>query len=212
MCQTIKRLFKNKVFIIVVCLLLAGYFSFVVLGNLYQDQAETITVVRLKNNVEAGTLITKDMVTEQTIGAYGVANSVITDKNAVIGMYAAVFIFEEDNLTAEKLSDKTVEVTADQRLITISVSSAAAGGGGYVQSGDEVDIVAYSKDSETVEQSIQGVTVYSVKNDDMEDVKTVEKEKDKEPAYITLIVTPQQAEVLVAMEYSDKIHLLLRVG
>lgn len=206
------KILKNKMFIYVLCLMLAGAFAFVALPSLYTHETDLADVVRLTADVEYGTLITANMVTTKTIGAYGLDSAAITDVAAVVGKYAAQPISASDNITAAKLAEESpVQAKADQRYVTVSLSSAAAGDAGYIKSGALVDVLAYDDSGEApVTTRIDGVLVYSIKNSDLQDTDNLQPGKDDTvPAYATLITTPAQASQLVQLEYGQKVHLVL---
>lgn len=208
-----KKILKNKFLIYILCLLIAGAFSFVALPALTASEADLTTVVRVKADVQPGTLITADMVTAETVGAYGLDSAALVNTADVVGRYAIVTIYAGDNLTAKKLSaESPIRAEANQRYITLSLASAAAGGGGYIKAGALVDVMAYDDSGEVpVTSSIPGVVVYSIKNAALQDVDQLQPGSgDTIPAYVTLIATPEQARELVKQEYGEQVHLVLR--
>lgn len=101
------RLFKNKIFIGVLCLLLSGTLSFLLLPRLYKSQASTVEVVKLSQTVEHGTVITEAMLTTAIVGAFGLPDGLIQSKSDVVGKVADTTIYAGEFLWRNHL--KTVE-------------------------------------------------------------------------------------------------------
>jgi pilus assembly protein CpaB len=211
-----QKLLKNKLVMYAFCAIAAIGLVFAAYMTIKISSANsTIEVVRVKDTVGINTQITDDMLTTVSVGSQGMGSGVITDKAALVGKYTKVSIAKQDNIYPDKLSDKptagsgAVTVKSDQKIVTISVSSAAAGGGGFLKSGDVVDVEAYDTTGKTTDSGISDITVYSVKNAKLADVETVSSDGDHIPVFISLVVSQDQADQLVQMEYSGKIHLVL---
>ena len=59
------KLFRNKLFIGAMCLLLAGALAFGLLPRLYGAQSGTTEIVKLRQTVEYGTVITDDRISDE---------------------------------------------------------------------------------------------------------------------------------------------------
>lgn len=144
------KLFKNKIFIGAMCLLLAGILAFVFLPRLYGTQSGTTEIVRLRQTVESGTVITDDMLTVAEVGTYGLPDNVIRDKSEITGLiagetvYAGEYLWRDCFLTPDAygqggngtgygLSDGTY-------LLTIALPSESSGLAGILRAGDLVDV------------------------------------------------------------------------
>ena len=106
------RIFQNKIFIGGACIILAAVFAFLILPGLYKSKGKTIKVIKLNHDISSGVQINEDMLSEHEIGSYGLPESVVTDKDAVIGKYSNCSIKSEDLILTSKLSD----FAADERL------------------------------------------------------------------------------------------------
>ena len=73
------KLFRNKLFIGAMCLLLSGALAFGLLPRLYGAQSGTTEIAKLRQTVEYGTVITEEMLTVAEVGSYGLPDTVVTD-------------------------------------------------------------------------------------------------------------------------------------
>ncbi len=227
------KLFKNKIFIGAMCLLLAGILAFVFLPRLYGAQSGTTEIVKLRQTVESGTVITDDMLTVAEVGAYGLPDNVIRDKSKITGLvagetvYAGEYLWRDCFLTPEAygqsgkgtrygLSDGTY-------LLTIALPSESSGIAGILRAGDMVDVYGYTDSGGTVavNEALTGVKVYKVLNDklvsldDLDAKLKVDSSKDSSdydfaPAYVVFTVNEQQAKTLIGLEKDKSLHMTLR--
>lgn len=230
---------KSKFLIAALCILLAAVIAFVGLPKIYKDQAALTSAVLIKNDIDAGTVITKDMLSVEQIGAYGLPEHVLRSVDDAIGMVAAEKLYagellwngrimSEDAYNA--LSENDVRpVTTGHCLVTIELPSASAGVAGVLRSGDTVDIFRYAEayDDETgeeslsVEQCLSRILVYDVLNDKLISLDTLDKEliedtsgttKDYKPAYVVFDCTKDQAVTLIALEQEGTLHMTRPAG
>lgn len=227
------KLFKNKIFIGAMCLLLAGILAFVFLPRLYGTQSGTTEIVRLRQTVESGTVITDDMLTVAEVGTYGLPDNVIRDKSEITGLiagetvYAGEYLWRDCFLTPDAygqggngtgygLSDGTY-------LLTIALPSESSGLAGILRAGDLVDVYGYSDESGSavVSKALTGITVYEVLNDKLASLDNLDaklkadsnadsSDYDFAPAYVVFVVNEQQAETLIGLEKDKALHLTLR--
>ena len=92
------KLFRNKIFIGAMCLLLAGILAFVFLPRLYGAQSGTTEIVKLRQTVERGTVITDDMLTVTEVGSYGLSDNIVTDKSEITGLVAGDTVYAGEYL------------------------------------------------------------------------------------------------------------------
>ena len=227
------RLIRNKIFIGAMCLLLAGILAFVFLPRLYGAQSGTTEIVKLRQNVESGTVITNDMLTVSEVGAYGLPDNVIRDKSEITGfvagetIYAGEYLWRDCFLTPEAYED-TENMTGyglsnGTYLLTIALPSESSGISGILRAGNTVDVYGYSDDSGSivVSKALTGITVYEVFNDKLVSLDDLDAELeansdadpsdyDFAPAYVVFVVDEQQAKVLIGLEKDESLHLTLR--
>ena len=194
------RFLRSKLFISVILLAAAAVLTFYVVPMMYSKQAETIDVVKFVADVNLGTRITENMLQTTTIGRYGTDIGMITNKNAIVGKYAARNISSKEYLYEEMFTDEFEEVEgaaatlikSGQKLITISISSLAKSVGSQIRPGSVVDI--YTKVEEEPEYDeygneitnedetkleltplLTGVYVYKVQNSAGEDTAALRR-------------------------------------
>lgn len=227
------KLFRNRLFIGAMCLLLAGILAFVFLPQLYSAQSGTTEIVLLKQDVTSGTAVTGDMLTVREVGSYGLPEDVVKDKAEITGLVASEavcageylwkgsFVSKEDFQSAEAkgsfgLSDGTY-------LLTIALPSESSGVAGILRAGDTVDVYGCTDDtgSAVASEALTSVKVYSVLNsklvslDDLDAKLAADSSKDASdydfaPAYVVFSVNEQQVKVLIGLEKDKSLHLTLR--
>ncbi len=246
------KLFRSRLFLTIIGLLIAAVVSFVLLPNLYESQSSTVAVVQLVGGVPAGTEIKDYMLTTKQIGAYGIDGAIVKDKKDIIGKYAAYQLRGETLLYKDQFVDAFAEVDGaaeyllkpGEQLMTVTVG-AAASVGGQIKTGSIVDIYTQNLDLDEVlyddygfpinnsvdlidmglDPLLSDVCVFKVLNGQLEDVTELQREwralkaaNDSAsedygsaliPAYVTLIVNAEQAELLAQQQYNGKIHLVL---
>lgn len=230
------RLFKNRLFLSGLCLALSGFLAFVVIPEMYADKSATTTVIQVSEILPMGSLIAETNLIEVKLGSFGLPATAIKDKKELIGKYAKTDLYKGDLILAEKVSDYRADVIidgimkADQRLVTVSLPSIAAGLSSHLMKGDIISVVSYipEKDQQSMEgyttqpgrvllyPELQRLKVYGVENahtESTEEVKTREKgsntlNDDPVPKTVTLIATEAQSLKLIEAEYTGKLHIV----
>ncbi len=149
------KLFKNRIFIGILCIVAALLIGFVAVPALSGSQNQT-SVVRMTESVTAGTQITEAMV-ETVIAPEGVVSGGINSVSSVVGKYANADLYVGDYLTFAKLTDTLEEVDSfsagtqkGKMVVSITLPSLASGVSGRLLPGDIVTVMAVSK-SETMQ-------------------------------------------------------------
>lgn len=227
------KLFRNKIFIGAMCLLLAGILAFVFLPRMYSAQSSTVEIIKLKQTVEYGTVITDDMLTVAEVGSYGLPDNVVTDKSELVGLVAGDTIYAGEYLWRDRFMTEAAYEEAEQKtgyglsdgtyLLTIGLPSESSGIAGILRAGDAVDVYGYTDDngSPVVSKVLTGVTVYEVLNKKLVSLDDLDAEKkanpdtdpsdyDFAPAYVVFLVNEQQAKTLIGLEKDESLHLILR--
>ena len=94
----------------------------------------------------------------------------------------------------------------------ISVPSNAASVANQLKAGDKVTVAYYADDNVIIDNALKGMEIYSVENEDAQNLENVQGSEDKEDeiaANVTLIATEEQAAKLINAEYSGKLHIIL---
>ena len=159
------------------------------------------------------------------------STSVLNDKTQVVGKVAQTDIAKGDYFFSQKLGKYLVSELLDrieknnQRLVTVSVPSIAAGLSSHLLAGDFVTVAVFmEKASEGQDSSphviiypeLHSLEVYSVENARTQDTAEMREQQkssqsgtsDPVPKAVTLIVTEAQAKELIQAEYTGKLHLI----
>lgn len=228
------KIFKNRIFLSAVCIILAGAISFLLLPKFYADKGVTAMVLRAAEDIPAGTKIQEKHLASVEVGKFGLPDTIINDKTLIIGKIAQTNIAMGDFLFPQKLGDFVANekldriVKDDKRLVTISVPSVAAGLSSHLQSGDTVTVAVFANQNAegyesqsitarvTLYPELKGLEVYSVENSHTQSTAQVRKQQaenqqgssDPIAKAVTLIVSEAQATKLIAAEYTGKLHLI----
>lgn len=197
-----KKAFSSRTVVGVVCIALALLITFGVapLVNRYTDRK--VDVVRLRADVARGQIIDGDDIEIVSVGAYNLPEHVIKDGSAVMRKYAATDLYAGDYLFAEKLSEdgkssEDVLLGLDGTKVAISVSIAdfAAGLSDKLENGDIVSVIVYDRtmDLSYIPPELKYIQIVTTTTND-----GIDKDENAggKVATITVLVTPEQAELL----------------
>lgn len=208
------KLFQNKMVVGVICIVIAAVMAFIFLPSISKSKSNTIKIYSVKNIIHEGSKIEESMITEKEVGSYGLPESVVKDKDKIVGKYAACDITPDDLILSSKLSDYAANQKLDKvmsqgkMLVTVSLDSVAAAVGNHLKTGDIISIVGYSNDSVVVYEELKELEVYSIENENAEKLEDVENNEEAEhlASTVTLVATQVQVEKLIQAEYSGKVH------
>lgn len=208
------KIFQNKIVVGVICIVIAAILAFFFLPSISKSKSNTETIFAVKNAVAEGTKIEESMLVEKEVGSYGLPQSIIKDKDKIVGKYASCNITPDDFILSSKLSDFAANQKLDKvmsqgnMLVTVSLDSVASAVGNHLKSGDIISIVGYANDAVVVYEELKALEVYSIENENAEKLEDVENNEEAEhlASTVTLIVNQVQAEKLIQAEYSGKVH------
>lgn len=225
------RLLKNRIFLSVLCLVLAAVVSFLLLPRFYENKSATVMILRAAEDISEGTEIQDKHLAVVEVGGYGLPDDVISDKALIVGKVAQTYIAKGDYFFPQKLGGTIANELLDniaannQRLVTVTVSSIAAGLSSHLQNGDIVTVAVFMDKASNGQNNspkvviypeLKGLEVYSVENARTQDTAEVRRQQsdgqsssgDPIPKAVTLIVTEAQAEKIIQAEYTSKLHLI----
>ena len=183
-------------------------------GGIVEKQEE---VVRVKEKITEGELITAEKLETINAGTYGLSSDVIKNIDGITGKYAKTDFYKGSYITGEGLSDIAPredtylnDIPVDKYAISITVQSFAAGLSSKLLKGDEAVT--------EIPRELTYVEVLSTTEEDGEDKESGSKEVKKEDdnkrkgklATITLLVNSLQAEELASFENQRGIHIALK--
>lgn len=209
---------KNRTIIGIICIVLALCVTFGVaplVNKLADSQTE---IIKIKNTVAQGHLISENDIEIVTVGTTGLSEDVIFNKEDVIGKFAAVDLIKGSNVLASMLTTKSdnaedVFRTLDgtKQAISITISSFAGGLSGKLENGDIVSLVVYENESNKAVipeglTYVKVITTTTAEGFDKDEVTPNEDGTKELPSTITLLVNPLQAKMLVEYENRGIIH------
>ena len=208
------KIFQNKIVVGVICIVIAALLSFFFLPSINKSKSNTEKIYTLKNSVSQGTKIEESMLIEKEVGSFGLPKSIVKDKDKIVGKYATCTIIPDDFILSSKLSDFAANQKLDRlinqgkMLVTVSLGSVASAVGNHLKSGDIISIIGYSNDTVVFYEELKELEIYSIENENAERLEDVENNEDAEKlaSTVTLIVNQIQAEKLIQIEYSGKVH------
>lgn len=219
------KIFKNRTVVGVFCILLSLLICFGITPLFNKGISKKTEIVRVTKNIKAGDEITKDMVQTAEVGGYNLPQNVIRKKDTVVGSYALADMSVGDYILNTKISktpaaENTYLYSLDgsRQAISITIKSFANGLSGKLKSGDIVSVIApdYKKQGATlIPPELKYVEVISVTASNGYDANTNEKKEkprtdERElPSTVTLLVTPEQGNILAELEADGGIHLSL---
>lgn len=214
---------KNRTMLGVLCIVLSLLICFALTPLFNQGLSQKTSIVRVVKEIKAGDQITKDTVQTVEVGGYNLPENLMRQPDSVIGKYAEADLFPGDYILTDKLSDVPAAKNAylyslngDKQAISVSIKNFAQGLSGKLISGDIVSVIApdYKKQGATVIPpeltyvEVIGVTASTGYDTDTGEISEDEDEKEL-PSTVTLLVSPEQAKILAALEADGKLHLSL---
>lgn len=225
------KILKNRIFLSALCIIVAAVISFVLLPRFYQDKSATVMVLRAAKDIPAGTELAEHHLASVEVGGYGLPEGILNDKTLIVSKVAQTAIAKGDYFFPQKLgsflADELLDriVKNNQRLVTVSVPSIAAGLSSHLKAGDIVTVAVFMEKASDGQKAspqviiyseLKGLEVYSVENartQDTAEMRELQKNSqsansDPVPKAVTLIVTESQAEKLIQAEYTGKLHMI----
>lgn len=209
---------KNRTIIGIVCLILALVVTFGIAPVVNRISDSRTEIVRMKKDVNQGHLISENDIEIVTVGSHGLANGTITQKESIVGKFAACDLKVGDALFPNKLSDHSDSaedvfhtLNGEKQAISITITSFAGGLSGKLRNGDIISLVVF--DNATQEAVIPAgltyvkvITTTTKDGFDKDELTPNEDGSYELPTTLTLLVNSEQAKLLVEYEHSGVIH------
>lgn len=209
---------KNRTIIGIVCIVLALIVTFAVAPMVNKISDNRTDIVRMKKDVDQGHLISDEDIEIVTVGSHGLATDTITRKEDVVGKFATCDLKVGDALFPTKLSNDSDSadyvfrnLNGEKQAISITISSFAGGLSGKLENGDIISLVVFENNTHeaTIPAGLTYVKVITTTTKDGFDKDEVSPNEDgtyELPTTVTLLVTPEQAKMLVEYEHTGVIH------
>ncbi|NCD08525.1 MAG: pilus assembly protein CpaB [Negativicutes bacterium] len=217
------KFLKNRTTVGILCIVLSLVVCFGITPLFNQSISQKTEIVRVAKEIKQGDEITKDMVQTVEVGSYNLPENIIKTKETVIGTFATADFAVGDYILNTKVSKTPAYENAylynldgTKQAISLTLKTFAGGLSGKLQSGDIVSVIApdFREQGLTViPPELKYVEVISVTAPSGYDANTGEQtnsEDDRElPSTVTLLVTPEQGNILAELEAEGKSHLSL---
>lgn len=218
-----RNLLKNRIVVGLLCIITALIICFG-LTPMFNDALKSkVKLVRVTSEIKKGDQITAGMITIVEAGGYNLPSGVMYEKEEVIGKYVNADLYKGDYILKSKLSDTPMlkneylsRLNGENRAISVTIKSFAAGLSGKLERGDIVSLIASDVgDSRRtlIPDELQYVEIIAVTDSSGNDSNMQEQFKDNEDSElastITVLATPEQARLLAELEQTGKIHAAL---
>ncbi|MFI3226500.1 MAG: Flp pilus assembly protein CpaB [Clostridia bacterium] len=212
------KIIKNRAVLGCICIVMAFLICFAITPIYNNALQSTTEIVRLNQDISKGSLITSKMVSTVEVGAYNLPSNLIYNESEIVGKYANADLFKDDYVLKSKLSDVSTlkndylnALDGTNRAISFSIQFFAGGLSGKLEQGDIISIIAsdYGEYRETLTPTeLQYVEVIATTSGDGFDYNTQTGSSDM-ASTITVLVSPEQAEIIAKLEQESKIHVAL---
>ena len=203
---------KNRTIIGIVCMILAVAITFLVAPLVNRLTSDTISVVRLKQDVGRGAKITEEQVEIVKVNTDAMPQGVYVKTADVVGKYASSNLYAGDILTKVKLSgdansaeDVFASLNGSKVAVSVTIDTFAAGRSGKLQNGDIISLIAVDKNAgtSTIPSELKYMKVITTTTAGGIDQDSIVKNEDGSyeiPSTITVLCNTEQAKLLAKYE------------
>lgn len=210
---------NNRFLFGILSLLLSAIIAFIAIPTMASQTNGKTEIIRVTSPIAKGEEITSETVKVMEVGSYNLPDNVARSMQDVAGRYAAADFEEGDYILASKVS--LIPITSDVALnnipsgkvaISLTVKTLASGLSDKLQPGDIIRIYHYLDAAREVPE-LRYVQVLSVTDSDGNNVDNTaeleEGEEKQQSATITVLASPEQAEVITGIENDGTAHVAL---
>ena len=210
---------NNRFLFGILSLLLSAIIAFIAIPTMASQTNGKTEIIRVTSPIAKGEEITSEAVEVIEVGSYNLPDNVARSMQDVAGRYAAADFEAGDYILASKVS--LIPITSDVALnnlpsgkvaISLTVKTLASGLSDKLQPGDIIRIYHYLDTAREVPE-LRYVQVLSVTDSDGNNVDNTaeleEGEEKQQSATITVLASPEQAEVITEIENDGTAHVAL---
>ena len=210
---------NNRFLFGILSLLLSAIIAFIAIPTMASQTNGKTEIIRVTSPIAKGEEITSETVKVMEVGSYNLPDNVARSMKDVAGRYAAADFEAGDYILASKVS--LIPITSDVALnnlpsgkvaISLTVKTLASGLSDKLQPGDIIRIYHYLDTAREVPE-LRYVQVLSVTDSDGNNVDNTaeleEGEEKQQSATITVLASPDQAEVITGIENDGTAHVAL---
>ncbi len=203
---------KNRTIIGIICMVLAVVITFAVAPLVNRLTSDTVTVVRLSEDVKQGAQIGEEQLESVKVKKDTLPSDIVTNKADIVGKYASSQLYAGDYLTEAKLSgnsntasDVLASLDGSKVAVSVTIDTFAAGLSGKLENGDVISLIVVDKN--TKEASIPGefkyvkvITTTTAGGIDQDDIVKNDDGSYEIPSTITVLANTEQAKLLAKYE------------
>lgn len=215
-----KNLLKNRIVVGLFCIILSLIVCFGLTPMFNNALTSTVEIARVNTDISKGDMITKDMLTTVEAGGYNLPSDVVHKAEDIVGKYANADLYKDDYILQSKLSDTAMlkndylsSLNGENRAISVTIKSFAAGLSGKLERGDIVTLIAgnVGQMRETlIPPELQYVQIIATTIKDGTDSNVQsDSEESQLASTITVLVSPEQARLLAELEQNGTLHAAL---
>ena len=210
---------NNRFLFGILSLLLSAIIAFIAIPTMASQTNGKTEIIRVTSPIAKGEEITSEAVEVMEVGSYNLPDNVARSMQDVAGRYAAADFEAGDYILASKVS--LIPITSDVALnnlpsgkvaISLTVKTLASGLSDKLQPGDIIRIYHYLDAAREVPE-LRFVQVLSVTDSGGNNVDNTaeleEGEEKQQSATITVLASPEQAEVITGIENDGTAHVAL---
>ena len=210
---------NNRFLFGILSLLLSAIIAFIAIPTIAGQTNGKTEIIRVTSPIAKGEEITPEAVEVMEVGSYNLPDNVARSMQDVAGRYAAADFEAGDYILASKVS--LIPITSDVALnnipsgkvaISLTVKTLASGLSDKLQPGDIIRIY-HDLDAAREVPELRYVQVLSVTDSDGNNVDNAaeleEGEEKQQSATITVLASPEQAEVITGIENDGTAHVAL---
>ena len=210
---------NNRFLFGILSLLLSAIIAFIAIPPIAGQTNGKTEIIRVTSPIAKGEEITPEAVEVMEVGSYNLPDNVARSMQDVAGRYAAADFEAGAYILASKVS--LIPITSDVALnnipsgkvaISLTVKTLASGLSDKLQPGDIIRIYHYLDAAREVPE-LRYVQVLSVTDSDGNNVDNAaeleEGEEKQQSATITVLASPEQAEVITGIENDGTAHVAL---
>ena len=210
---------NNRFLFGILSLLLSAIIAFIAIPTIAGQTNGKTEIIRVTSPIAKGEEITPEAVEVMEVGSYNLPDNVARSMQDVAGRYAAADFEAGDYILASKVS--LIPITSDVALnnipsgkvaISLTIKTLASGLSDKLQPGDIIRIYHYLDAAREVPE-LRYVQVLSVTDSDGNNVDNAaeleEGEEKQQSATITVLASPEQAEVITGIENDGTAHVAL---
>ena len=207
---------SSRTMIGIICIIAALGICFGVAPLVNQVSDGKTEVVRIKDTLPQGSIITENFIEVVKVGNYNLPKDVLRKKEDVLGKYTTVDLYAGDYLLPGKITSDMASandilggLAGDQKVISVTIGSFAQGVSGKLETGDIISVIVYSQKEGKTETPAELRYLRVVTSTTSKGVDKADVVDQTQPVTVTLIVNREQAEMLALYEETATMHFTL---